>query len=316
MIFVRQFIRGLLWALMFGLFSQAAVMGSVPCVEQLQLTEEDIEVAGELGINLKLLAQLKAKPLYKFTEKDVDIYLRYLQRVEPNLRRRVVHLGRKNIGQPYQIFLLGEFPFELYDPDPLYYLGKSDCVTFSEHTYAMALAHDWPSFFRILQDIRYKDGKIGMLTRNHFTLADWNVNNSWLVEDVTKELGGGNQWVPLFQVTRRARFFARWNIGQDIPDQEWHDSFIPRENVPNVLAYLRDGDFVNVIRGTEHEQWAGHVGLIALAPDGTVNFLHSEYPAVLEEPLMGYLERKEGVLGFKFLRLRAEELERRFNIYR
>ncbi len=90
---------------------------------------------------------------------------------------------------------------------------------------------------------------------------------------------------------------------------------------------LISGDFVNVVRGRPHADdpsddtfgesaWVGHVGIILLDPNGTVNMIHSAKPAVREESLRGYIaaaketmaERdaagKPRLLGFKFLRLR------------
>src|SRR2546430_371168 len=143
------------------------------------------------------LKKLTAAPLYSFSEKDVDASLKHLAETEPDPIQRVIHLGRKDIGQPYEIYLLGEGPYELYDPDPMYCLEKSDCVTFVEHTYAMALSRDWPSFFRTLQRLRYKEGKIGMRTRNHESVADWDPNNAWLFEEITSRLGDGRAAVPM-----------------------------------------------------------------------------------------------------------------------
>ena len=151
---------------------------------------KQIESIKRAGLDPDEIRPLLDKPLYKFTEAEVDLYLRYLQASEPDLRRRIVHLARKNIGQPYELYLLGEMPFEPYDPQPLYCLGKSDCVVFTEHTYAMALSDDWPSFMTMLQRIRYRDGQIGVATRNHYTEADWNVSNGWLVHDITSRVGG------------------------------------------------------------------------------------------------------------------------------
>lgn len=247
---------------------------------------------------------LAQRPLYTFNEMEVDAYLKMLHEREPDAIRRIIHLGRKNIGQPYEIYLLGEFPYELYDPQPLYCLAKSDCVVFAEHTYAMGLGRDWGSFFRNLQRIRYKDGRIGMLTRNHYTESDWDRNNAFLFEDMTTRLGGGQACVPLTNVIRRAKFFARHGIGQDIPDETLSDSYIPKERVPQVLGELRDADFVNIIRGDAKAQWAGHTGLIALDPDGTPDFLHSSKPAVREQPLMQYLDSDKKCVGIKILRLR------------
>ena len=247
---------------------------------------------------------MEKRPLYTFNERELGAYLGSRRKAWPELTKRVVALGRQNIGQPYEIFLLGEYPFETYDPDPLYCLQRSDCLTFCEHTYAMALGRDWWSFMRILQRLRYKDGQIGMLTRNHFTIADWNRNNAYLFEDVTGKLGAGRAAVPLKQVCRRASFFEKYGIGQDIPDEPVEDCYIPLERLPEVLGELRDADFVNVIRGDADSQYCGHTGLIALGAGGQVDFLHSARPAVQEQPLLDYLSQDSRCLGVKILRLR------------
>jgi len=246
------------------------------------------------------------RPLYTFSEEELGQYLPIARQAEPDLARRVVALGRQNIGQPYDIYLLGEFPFERYDPDPIYCLTRSDCVTFCEHTYAMALSSDWWEFLRTLQRIRYRDGIIGMVTRNHETLADWNHHNAFLFEDLTTKLGQGKASVPLKSVWRPSRFFAQFGIGQDVPDVPIDDAYIPRENLPSVLGELRDADFINIIRGDANSQWAGHTGLVAIAPDGTVDFLHSAKPAVREQPLAEYVENNARCLGIKVLRLRPD----------
>lgn len=250
------------------------------------LSNQELEVAARLGISAEQLLRMQRTPLYRFSEREVDLYLCYLREVEPDLRLRVQHLARKMLGQPYQIFLLGEFPFEIYDPDGLFSLRKSDCLVFVEHMYAMALARDWPSFMALLQRIRYKDGRIGMLTRNHYTEADWVVNNSWLVQDLTAELVG-DRAVPVISLIDRARFFRRFGIGQDIPPQELSWSYIPYELLPEFIDRLQPGDFVNIVRGNRDGPYVGHVGLITRSEDGTVHLLHSTHPRVVEEPLMG-----------------------------
>lgn len=262
-----------------------------PTVPGMPLSEHDIEICSRLKIDEEKLMRMKGKPIYEFSEQELGTYLGYLQEKIPELRERIQHLARKTVGQDYRIFLLGEFPFELYDRDPLYSLKESDCVVFSEHMYAMALGHDWPSFFTLLQRIRYRDGEIGMLTRNHYTIADWDRNNAWLVEDVTEELGGAHAVQATMQVNR-ARFFEKYGIGQDIPPETVVFSYIPYERLSDVVDRLQPGDFVNVIRGNEGGKYAGHVGLITRAADGTVNFLHSTPPHVIEQPLSAYVEAR------------------------
>ncbi|MFH1745637.1 MAG: N-acetylmuramoyl-L-alanine amidase-like domain-containing protein [Planctomycetota bacterium] len=258
---------------------------------------------------LPTINELAKRPLYTFDEALLNHYLSGLRQLEPDLTKRVVHLGRQNYDQPYDIYLLGEFPYEFHDPEPIYCLDRSDCLTFCEHMYSMALSQDWWTFLRTLQRIRYRDGIIGMLTRNHYGLADWNPNNAFLFVDLTTKLGQGQVCVPLHQICRRARFFAQFGIGQDIPDEPISDQYIPTANVPAILAELHDGDFVNIIRGDDDSQWCGHTGLVAIGNDGTVNFLHSARPAVREQPLLDYLQNNRRCLGMKILRL-APDAER------
>ena len=276
------------------------------------------------------IAPLLAKPLYQFTEAETGRYLAYLQTAEPELRKRIVHLARKNIGQPYEIYLLGEMPFETYDPQPLYCLGKSDCLVFTEHVYAMALSRDWTGFIRLLQRIRYRDGQLGVATRNHYTEADWNISNRWLVHDLTAELAGPRA-VPFAQAIDRAKFLlGRYGLKTAIPIADHRDSYIPLDALARSLPFLRDGDFVNVVRAsitpgghanTEiygGNAWVGHTGLIAHGPDGTVHLIHSAEPAVREEPLAEFIARsakiaaapgaKQRLVGFKFLRLADDPL--------
>jgi len=252
------------------------------------------------------IKRLKVAPLYSFNEKDVDAYLKFLADEHKDPIERVMHLARKNVGQPYEIFLLGEGPYEVFDPDPMYCLNKSDCVTFVEHTYAMALSRDWPTFFRTLQRLRYKDGKVGMVTRNHESVADWNVNNAWLFEEITPHLGDGKAATAMHMVWKPAKFFAQYGIGQDMLDVPISSTFIPRDRIASILSELKDGD-VQVVRGNAREQYIGHFGLVARGADGTtVNMIHSAEPAVREQGILDYLEKNPKTLGYKFLRARPE----------
>lgn len=282
------------------------------------LTPADKAAAEKLGWPLEKVAELEAKQIYQMTEPEVDQYLRYVHEAEPELANRIVRIGRHNIGQPYEIYLLGEFPFETYDPQPLYCIDKSDCVVFAEHTYAMALGADWPSFFAMLQRIRYKDGQIGVVSRNHYTESDWDRNNTWLVKDVTQELAG-DAAVPFKVSVDRSKFLkGRYNLESDIPKVEFTDYYVPFDKVKDIEAKLEPGTFVNVIRTKGGGCWAGHTGLITKSADGTTNFMHSTTPTVKEQPIQEYIaghrardaKKPENaqLAGFKFLRLEKDPL--------
>jgi hypothetical protein len=283
-----------------------------------------------LGLDTAEISKIIDKPLYKCSEAEVGKYLSFLSATEPDLRKRIVHLARKNIGQPYELFLLGEMPFEPYDPQPIYSLEKSDCLVFSEHTYAMALSHNWPSFMRMLQRIRYRDGKLGVATRNHYTEADWNISNRWLVEDFTSKLAGETS-VPFHEVIDRSKFLkGRYGLAVSIPIEKHDDEYLPYEQINRAKSELRDGDFVNIVRakkGSADETFGGnafvgHVGLIGHGANGEVHLIHSSEPKVREEPIDQYIARatknlvaldnakKPRLVGFKFLRLREDPIKK------
>lgn len=263
------------------------------------------------------LATILQKQIYQMSPGEAGRYVAWQHEAEPDLRKRIAAIGRKNIGQPYILNLLGEFPFEVHDNLPLFSLDHSDCVVFAEHTYAMALSRSWEEFFWMLQRIRYKDGVIGVATRNHYTELDWNVSNRWLVTDISAELAGANG--PAYDMrVDRARFLrTRHNTVRDIPVETSRQAFVPKEQVASIASQLQEGDFVNVISTRDGEHWASHVGLVVLGPNGERHFLHSSEPKVREETFESFMARaaereaknaREGrngqrLAGFKFLRL-------------
>lgn len=263
------------------------------------------------------LAELVKKPLYEMKPQEVHRYVGHMHAAEPDLRKRIAAIGRQNIGQPYLLNLLGEYPYELHDTLPMFSLEKSDCVVFVEHTYAMALSRSWEEFFWMLQRIRYKDGVIGVASRNHYTEVDWNVNNSWLATDITEELAGREVlWYDL--KIDRARFLrTRHNTLRDIPVQAARAAFITKDKLVPLLAQLQDGDMVNVVSTRDGGFYVSHVGLIVTDANGKRNFLNSAEPKVREESFEAFFRRsaereernasegKNGqkLAGFKLLRL-------------
>lgn len=237
------------------------------------------------------------------SERELGEWVGVLHRREPDVTRRVVRLARQHVGQPYRLGVLGEGGREPFDPDPLYCLSASDCVTFVEQVLAMALSASFEEFVETLQRIRYREGRVGFLTRNHFTEADWNVNNAWLLEDVTRRLGGSCA-APMVVRVDRAAFFRRFGIGEDIPVENFRDSYLPREGLGAFLRELREGDVIEFVRGGPKSPFVGHMGLLARNAGGRVTLIHSGDPAVRELPLAEYLHQRRAFTGVKVLRLR------------
>lgn len=257
---------------------------------------------------------VEQRPLYQLTEKQTEAAMIAARKSEPDLRQRLVALANRNIGQPYQIYLLGEAPFDMTDPQPVFNLEKSDCVVFTEHMLAMSLSDSFPQFLSVLQRIRYKDGHISCVTRNHYTEADWNKNNTWLLREITTEIDPKALAYPI--KTDRAAFFARtFNLKTDIPVEVGQEAYIPYDHMPEVRGQLRTGDIVNFVKGTSPKSaWVHHLGIVEVR-DGTVWIIHSTDPRVRREPIDEFIGRavdarddliskkKPYGLGFKFHRL-------------
>jgi hypothetical protein len=258
------------------------------------------------------LPALLSKQVFQMTPHEAGRYIAHMQGVEPNLRKRISAVARQHIGQPYRLNLMGEFPYELNDGLPMFDLARSDCVTFAEHTYAMALSRSWAEFFWMLQRIRYKDGVVGVASRNHYTEVDWNVNNSWLLTDITAELGGSGTASYRMTVDRAAFLKTRHGTERHLPVQLSEQAYIPTERIAAVLPKLQDGDMVNVVSSKDGAALTTHVGLVVVDAAGRRHFLHSSEPQVREESFDAFIARtqarqagKKGLqlAGFKFLRL-------------
>ena len=77
------------------------------------------------------LESILTQPLYRMQPVEAGRYIAWVHEAEPDLRKRIAAIGRKNIGQPYRLNLLGEFPFQVHDDLPMFSLDHSDCVVFA-----------------------------------------------------------------------------------------------------------------------------------------------------------------------------------------
>ena len=257
------------------------------------------------------------KQIYQMAPREVHDYLAHMQRTEPDLRKRIAAIGRRNIGQPYLLNLLGEFPYELHDSLPMFSLDKSDCVVFAEHTYAMALSASWEEFFWMLQRIRYKDGVVGVASRNHYTEVDWNANNGWLATEITADLAGARTLFYDMTVDRSTFLRTVHRTERSIPVQVSRQAYMSPAQLMRVLPQLREGDMLNVVSVRDGVHGVSHVGLIVVGEGGQRNFLNSAEPQVREESFGDFFARyserearnvREGrnglrLAGFKVLRL-------------
>ncbi len=264
-----------------------------------------MSIFASLTLAAALASAAESKQIYQMSPQEAGAYIADVRRSEPELRKRIASIARRNIGQPYKLNLLGEFPYELHDMLPMYSLTASDCLVFAEHTYAMALSASWEEFFWTLQRIRYKDGVIGVANRNHYMEVDWNINNRWLLTDTSAREGEASY---AMRVDRAQFLRSQHRVQTDMPLQDTVEGYLPVQHAQQAFASLNEGDMVEVVSLRKGQHMVTHVGLVVLGADGERRFLHSAEPAVREESFDAFIARTQarpnnGLAGFKFLRL-------------
>lgn len=103
------------------------------------------------------------------------------------IAERIEYISAYFLNKPYELGPLGEGNNAYFDQSPLYRVDKFDCQTYVDTILALALANNLDEFQRCINTIRYKDGKISFISRNHFTSLDWNRNNAkqGYIKDIT-----------------------------------------------------------------------------------------------------------------------------------
>jgi hypothetical protein len=269
-------------------------------------------------------ADLDGKPLQAFTNVDVGDYLSLRYRALsatgslPDAADDVGFFAMKAMGQPFR---LNASRFDY---------SESDCVVFVERCLAMALSADWDSYRMLSDRLRHKDGVVDYTSRNFTTLGDWVPNNTWLLQDITMDLGSVDDGsLMAFSYVVRPKLFRiepldpvtgvdKVFIGVDYASPKktvTTQLAVPRARVPGVLEKLRTGDIALVLRRWDapgKKSWfdCDHMGIVVRASDGSVNFVHAAPPRVRQDRLASFLDRFSFVAGMKFLRLQEGALER------
>ena len=100
---------------------------------------------------------------------------------------RIEMISSKFLGAPYLLSALGEGMHGDYDQFPLYRADAFDCQTYVDTVLAIALADSLNHFNQCLTHVRYHNGHVSFIERNHFTCLDWNQNNQrqGFIKDIT-----------------------------------------------------------------------------------------------------------------------------------
>jgi hypothetical protein len=180
------------------------------------------------------------------------------------ISERINFYSEKFLGTPYNFHCVGDGPYALIENWPLVNFKETNCMALCEHVLAMAISDGWDNFFDNLLQIRYKDGIIGMRTRNHYTMADWLPENSWILEDVSRKVGG--EYIK--SVTRtisHKKFFQNKGI-KDMryvkPDREITIDYVPTNALEKIEKRIRPGDIAALIYANKTDVFSAHMLII------------------------------------------------------
>ena len=189
--------------------------------------------------------------------------------------------GHDFLGAPYVESPLGEATAP--DLDPLIRFDAFDCTTFVETVLANGDQGQ-------LNQIRYKDGEIGFLNRNHFIESDWLSNNSKRVKNVSHEYAPTK--VRNVIINKKSWFKKVHGIDSDFESVEIDLEYIPYEhtknlviNKPMIVLFVTDKPEFHDKIGTDLA--VVHMGFVL--PNGTLRHASSKYKKVVDVPFAEYI---------------------------
>ena len=205
------------------------------------------------------------------------------------------------LGKPTLKFPLGEGKDGRFDKDPLYRFDGFDCTTLVETVLGLTHSESMEEFKRVILDIRYENGKVSYLNRNHFISADWIPNNekNGLIRDITFDLFGDHSKVSHATISKKNWYAHKkaediqgqpWSIklhhdlihlGRDLEDERVGVPYAPLKIALDHMDLIPSGTIINIVRvGYDLKEFIGtelivsHQG-IAIRRNGALYYRHA-----------------------------------------
>lgn len=195
------------------------------------------------------------------------------------------YIGEQYLGKKYISSPLGEE--KAPDIDPLIRFDAFDCTTFVETALAQGDKNK-------LNSIRYKNGQIDFIYRNHFTETDWLQNNKDIVKNVSALYGKTS--VRHVNIDKKNWFKKNHNIDTNFEKQSTDIEYIPYTNIskintqkPLIILFIHDGDGFYDKIGTDLA--VTHMGF--LLPDGILRHASSQQGIVTDTNFEQYIANRK-----------------------
>ena len=200
------------------------------------------------------------------------------------VRDNIEYPGQSFLGAKYVNSPLGEGA--LPDDDPLVRFDAFDCTTFVETVLADVCECQ-------LSKIRYKDGVVGFLTRNHFIESDWMINNADIVQNVSAKYAPTA--IRHVVIDKQNWFKVVHGIDVDVPAVAIDLEYVPykyAENIhvsePVIVLFITDNQNFRDTIGTDlavvHMGW--------LLPNGKLRHASSVHGKVVDVDITDYIAQR------------------------
>ena len=236
--------------------------------------------------------------------------------LEKDLGKTMVSVGKTFLQTPYVAKTL-----EIGETETLVVnLQGLDCTTFVENVLAFTLLlqkekTDFDSFAKVLETIRYKNGKLdGYASRLHY-FSEWIANNEQkgLITDMTAEIGGNEISKEInFMSTHRDLYpflvddmnFEKIKASENFLNNE-AICYLPQDQIEANEHLIRSGDIIALTTSIEGLDIT-HTGIASREKDGRIHLLHASSSGeveVSELPLVDYLKKVNKNTGIMVARI-------------
>jgi len=268
-----------------------------------------IIVVSQLGHGKDLTS---SKKIFEMSNVEIDQLLTETSQKQMTITGRINYFSEMFLDMPYDLTCTGDGPYALYETRPLVNFDETNCMVFCEHVLALSISDSWDNFFNNLQQLRYKDGIIGMRSRNHYTMADWLPENSWLLDDISRKVGGQYTKTTTRTISYKT-FFQKKGISDMRyvgPDREMTIDYVPKEDLLKVKKNVRPGDILALIFADKTDIFSAHMLMIA-EKNGKLYIRESSSSKMttFDTPYDEWVESKKDAdryIGLCFMRVRDD----------
>lgn len=201
--------------------------------------------------------KLSSSKLGKFNnESQINTLLKKAQEID-DISKRIEFISKEFLTVPYKANTLIGSP--KIQEKLVINLAELDCFTFVDYVLAMALSSSYDDFKINLKKIRYKQSELSYYNRNHF-FSDWLENNSWLVKDISQELGAAISIKKTLNLKTDGSYYLA-----GIEPKARNISYIPAAKLQE--SKLKTGDLIGYYSKAPGLDLS-HLGIVIIKKDG------------------------------------------------